>query len=173
MEEVKRSDRDEVWHLIHTHSGKEKQVVAHLQRQGFTSFLPLQAKRIKVGRASKEISVALFPAYVFVCFDPATQNWRPINGTFGVKYLVCFNQIPARVPRGIMEALFARADQGELPAPATTLHPGDLVRIAEGPFAGQIATIETLPSRERARLLLQIMSQWTPIEINQASLELA
>jgi hypothetical protein len=37
---------------------------------------------------------------------------------------------------------------------------------------GQIAKIEALPSKERARLLLDIMNQWVPIELDQISLEL-
>lgn len=173
MDEQSDLDRKSDWYLVHTHSGKEKLVVDHLERQGYRVFLPLHIKKIKVGRKSKEVTAALFPAYLFVSFDRATQNWRPINGTFGVKQLVCFNQCPAKVPSEIMAALFARVEGGGLVHPMPILSTGDRVRIADGPFAGQIAKIEALPSRERARLLLDIMSQWVPIEIDQASLELA
>ena len=166
-------DYDQAWYLVHTHSGKEKQVVSHLERQGYRVFLPLLTKKIKVGRACKEVTAALFPAYLFVNFDRATQNWRPINGTFGVKQLVCFNQIPAQVPYGIINALFARLEPNGVLQTAPSLTPGDKVRIADGPFAGQIAKIEALPSRDRARLLLDIMSQSIPVEIDRKSLELA
>jgi transcription elongation factor/antiterminator RfaH len=166
-------DREQAWYLVHTHSGKEKLVVSHLERQGYCVFLPLHTKKVKAGRATKEVTAALFPAYLFVSFDRAIQNWRPINGTFGVKQLVCFNQMPAQVPSGIMEALFARLEASGLIQASPALHAGDRVRIADGPFTGQIAKIEALPSRERARLLLDIMSQWVPIEIDQTSLELA
>ena len=172
--DVQSGPNDEkAWYLVHTHSGKEKLVVDHLERQGYRVFLPLHVKKIKVGRTNKEVMAALFPSYLFVSFDRATQNWRPINGTFGVKHLVCFNQCPAKVPSEIMISLFARVEGGGLVHPMPILGTGDRVRIADGPFAGQIATIEALPSRERARLLLDIMSQWVPIEIDQACLELA
>ena len=166
-------DRESAWYLVHTHSGKEKLVLCHLERQGYRVFLPLHTKKVKVGRMTREVTAAFFPAYLFVSFDRAIQNWRPINGTFGVKQLVCFNQTPAQVPSGIMEALFARLEPNGLIQVTPALNAGDRVRIADGPFAGQIAKIEALPSRERARLLLDIMSQWVPIEIDQASLELA
>ena len=166
-------DHKQTWYLVHTHSGKEKLVVSHLERQGYRVFLPLHTKKVKVGRTSKEVTAAFFPAYLFVSLDRVTQNWRPINGTFGVKHLVCFNQIPAQVPRGIMHALFTRLEPDGLIHAAPALSAGDKVRIADGPFAGQIAKIEAVPSRERARLLLEIMSQWVPIEIDQTSLELA
>lgn len=165
--------RETAWYLVHTHSGKEKLVVSHLERQDYRVFLPLHTKKVKVGRATKEVTAAFFPAYLFVNFDRATQNWRPINGTFGVKQLVCFNQIPAQVPRGIMDALFARLEPNGLLQTTPSLTPGDKVRIADGPFAGQIAQIEALPSSDRARLLLDIMSQSIPIEIDRKSLELA
>ncbi len=165
--------RGTAWYLVHTHSGKEKLVLSHLERQGFRVFLPLHTKKVKVGRASKEVTAAFFPAYLFVSFDRNFQNWRPINGTFGVKQLVCFNQVPAQVPSEIMAALFARLEASGLIQASPALHAGDRVRIADGPFTGQIAKIEALPSRERARLLLDIMSQWVPIEIDQTSLELA
>jgi transcriptional antiterminator RfaH len=163
---------ESAWYLVHTHSGKEKQVTVHLERQGFKVFLPLGTKVIKIGRQSKRVTTAYFPAYIFVSFDRTFQNWRPINGTFGVKKLVCFNQIPARVPRGIMDALFARLEPNGLLQTTPSLTLGDKVRIADGPFAGQIAEIEALPSRDRARLLLDIMSQSIPIEIDRKSLEL-
>lgn len=161
------------WYLVHTQSGKEKLVVSHLEQQGYRAFLPLYLKKVKVGRATKEVTAALFPAYLFVSFERATQNWRPINGTFGVKHLVCFNQIPAKVPNGIMDALFSRIEPSGLIGSAPILRAGDKVRIADGPFTGHMAKIEALPSSERARLLLEIMSQWVPIELDQASLELA
>lgn len=164
--------RETAWYLVHTHSGKEKLVLSHLERQGFHVFLPLHTKKVKVGRTIKEVTAAFFPAYLFVRFNRATQNWRPINGTFGVKHLVCFDQVPAPVPHGIMTALFARLEPCGLVHPAPALSAGDKVRIAEGPFAGQFAEIEAVPSRERARLLLEVMRQWVPIEIDQISLEL-
>lgn len=167
------AERDQAWYLVHTHSGKEKLVVSHLERQGYHVFLPLHPKKVKVGRVIKEVTRAFFPAYVFVRFNRTTQNWRPINGTLGVKHLVCFNQIPAQVPAGIMQALFARLEPNGLIQPMPILSPGDTVRISHGPFMGQIAKIEALPSQERARLLLDIMSQWVPIELDQISLELA
>lgn len=166
-------DRESAWYLVHTHLGKEKLVLRHLERQGYRVFLPLHTKKIKVGRTTKEVTAAFFPAYLFVSFDRATQNWRPINGTFGVKHLVCFNQIPALVPRGIMDALWARLEPDGLIHAAPALSAGDKVKISDGPFVGQIAEIESLPSRDRARLLIDIMSQRVPIELDQTSLELA
>lgn len=173
MDEQRDLGGNTKWYLVHTYSGKEKLVVSHLERQGYRVFLPLHTKKIKIGRASKEVTAALFPAYLFVSFDRSTQNWRPINGTFGVKQLVCFNQIPAQVPSEIMAALFARVEEGGMVDRMPILRTGDKVRITDGPFTGQIAKIDALPSRERARLLLDIMSQWVPIEIDQISLRLA
>lgn len=160
------------WYLVHTHSGREQVVVNHLERQGFVCFLPTFIKAIKIGRKSRMVKAAYFPAYVFVSFDRYKQNWRPINGTIGVKRLVCSDDTPAMVPAGVMTALLARADLDGNFSITPTLTTGDIVRIADGPFTGMIAKIEALPSQARARLLLDIMSQMTPIEINQTSLEL-
>ncbi len=160
------------WYLVHTHSGKEKQVTVHLERQGFKVFLPLSTKMIKIGRQSKRVTTAYFPAYLFVSFDKTRQNWRPINGTFGVKRLVCFNQLPAQVPKEMIKALYRRLGPDGLIDTMPVLMTGDQVRISEGPFAGHLAKIDALPSQDRARLLLEIMSQSIPIEIDRKSLEL-
>lgn len=160
------------WYLVHTHSGKEKLVTTHLERQGFKVFLPLSTKMIKIGRQSKRVTTAYFPAYLFVNFDRTSQNWRPINGTFGVKRLVCFNQSPAQVPAAMIQELQRRLGPDGLIDTMPTLTTGDQVRISEGPFAGHLAKIDALPSQDRARLLLEIMSQSIPIEIDRKSLEL-
>ncbi len=163
---------ESAWYLVHTHSGKEKQVTAHLERQGFKIFLPLSTKVIKIGRQSKRVTTAYFPAYLFVSFDKTRQNWRPINGTFGVKRLVCFNQLPAQVPKEMIKALYRRLGPDGLIDSLPVLMTGDQVRISEGPFAGHLAKIDALPTQDRARLLLEIMSQSIPIEIDRKSLEL-
>ena len=161
------------WFLVHTYSGREQVAVTNLERQGISTFLPTSLKSIRHGRRTKTIETAYFPAYLFVTFDWLNDPWRSINYTFGVRRLVSFNDRPAQVPPDIMAHLLSRSSDDGLMLAPPALVPGDNVRITVGPFAGHLATIDTLTSDQRVRLLINLMEHAIPIEIARHHLEVA
>lgn len=163
------SDRD--WYLVHTYVGREHVAALNLNRQGFATFLPTQLKSVRLGRKLKTIQAAYFPAYLFTSFDRFADRWSPINSTFGVRRLVAFSDRPVRVPPAIIGELMERSDKAGLVHAFDTLARGDQVRINAGPFAGHLALIEQLPSQSRARVLIELMQQSVPVEIDRQCLE--
>src|SRR6185312_12256953 len=108
-----------------------------LERQGFATFLPKLPKTIRHARRLSVRLAAYFPGYLFVQLDLTRQRWRSINGTLGVAYLVGSGERPAPVPRGVVEALAAAADErGVLAGPP--LQAGQKVRILAGAFADKL-----------------------------------
>ena len=90
------------WYVVQTQVNGEARAAQHLQRQGFDVYLPRYLKRRRHARKLDFVAKPLFPRYMFVAFDIATQRWRSIQSTFGVSRLVCNGDDPAVVPDGVV-----------------------------------------------------------------------
>jgi transcriptional antiterminator RfaH len=100
----------------------------------------------------------LFPGYVFVSFDVDNDQWRSINGTFGVRRLISFDPArPQPMPDAAMIQLLARCRDGIVTRLIGDIQAGDAVRIISGPFAEQLAKVETLDGKGRVRVLMDIL----------------
>ena len=58
------------WWVLHTRSRNEKKVADHLTHRNVQHFLPLAHHRRTYGGKAKEVSIPLFPGYVFLCGGP-------------------------------------------------------------------------------------------------------
>ena len=119
------------WYLVYSKPRQEKGAVENLLRQNYEVYFPqIRTWRTHHGNR-KQVIEPLFPRYLFVRFDLATQRWLPIRSTVGVSRLVCLGDMPLPVPSGIVEGLKAREDEDgfiRLREP-TGLKVGDQVRI--------------------------------------------
>jgi transcriptional antiterminator RfaH len=151
----KLMDKDVAWSVVMTKPRQENYAAARLAEQDFSTYLPMVAKRDKLGR--KTGIMPMFPGYCF-CGYAADQSIAPIRSTPGVISLVRFGLEIAVIQPAVVDrvrrveaALQASADAGEL-------KPGDKVQVIDGPFAG----LEGLASRvsaERIDVLMTIMGQ--------------
>ena len=98
------------WYAVHTHAGAEATAVLHLERQGFSAYLPRYQKRRRHARKTEMVLAPLFPRYLFVWVDIAKQRWQAIHSTVGVRYLICGDTGPLQVPEEIVEELRQRED---------------------------------------------------------------
>ncbi|WP_066801114.1 transcription termination/antitermination protein NusG [Sphingomonas soli] len=157
------------WYVAETETRGEGVAVANLERQSFTSFCPRFRKVRRHARRVDTVLAPLFPGYVFVRFDVDTDPWRSINGTRGVRRLVSIS--PAR-PRPMPEAAMTQllASFGEDPAPEASVRIGDSVKIVSGPFAEQLATVESLDGKGRVRVLLEILGSSTGLRLSADSI---
>jgi len=161
-----------VWHLVYTKPNKENLAKQHLQRQGYSVYLPMtqRVKRLR-GRRSV-IDEPLFPRYLFIKLNLHDQDWSPIRSTIGVSHLVRFGVVPARVPESFVE-FCQRQEQGqrELSQDRNYFDAGDSVRIVSGSFAGYEAVFECAKSDERAVVLLNIANSFTQLQVDQGDLD--
>lgn len=162
----------QAWYLIYCKPRGERLAEQNLERQGYSSYLPLIRNRRR--RAGRVVSVveAMFPRYLFVHLDDVHDNWAPIRSTLGVANLVRFGTDAARVPEDLIAALRAREDeQGvQVIAPAS-FRRGERVRIATGPFAEYEAIFEARSSRERVIVLLEVAGKLARVQVRDADLE--
>lgn len=160
------------WYLAHLKPGGLTRARTNLGRQDFPTFMPSRPKTER--RAGKLYSVdrPVFPGYLFVRITPDREEWRQINSTLGVSRLVSLNkERPTRVPDDLMAQIFAQCDGETWHTHAQELSPGQSARIIQGPFSHMIATIETLPDRDRVFVLLDLMGRSTRVGVSLDDLE--
>jgi transcriptional antiterminator RfaH len=66
------------WYVVQSQPNAENKAIAHLERQGFTTYLPHYLKRRRHARRVDIVPAPLFPRYFFVAIDMTVQRWRSI-----------------------------------------------------------------------------------------------
>lgn len=161
------------WYCARTKPKHEHIAAATLRRNlGLQAFLP----RLRIERATRRGAVRsiepLFPCYLFVhCL--IEEQLDEIKYANGVSSLVRFGGKIPMVEDSIIEEL---QDCFEADEPMTVEHrlaPGSEVSVAGGAFDGMRAhVLRNLPARQRVQILLDILGQPTPVEVDRSSLVL-
>jgi transcriptional antiterminator RfaH len=138
----------------------------NLERQAFRSLCPRFRKLRRHARRTDTVLAPLFPGYVFVRFDVAVDQWRAINGTIGVKRLICSDGgKPQAMPDGAMAHLLSRCSNGIVGQLLDAVREGETVRVIKGPFADRLAKIEAMDTRGRVRVLLDMLGGAAPVRL--------
>jgi transcriptional antiterminator RfaH len=149
------------WYVVQTQVNGEAKAAQNLLRQGYEVYLPRYLKRRRHARKVDFTAKPLFPRYMFVAIDMATQRWRSIQSTFGVSRLVTNGDDPATVPEGVVQALRAREDDKGFirldSKPAFT--PGDKVRVLAGAFMDSAGLFSGLADHDRVSILLDMLGR--------------
>jgi len=156
------------WHVVQTQPKNERKALWHLQRQGFTVYLPCYLKRWRHARKSELRAVPLFPCYIFVAIDIAQTGWRAISSTIGVSSLVCAGERPAIVPNEVIEDIKAREDaSGHISLEtAKAFSQGDSLAVVEGGLAGAHGIFECFDDQNRIVLLLELLGRPMHVRMN-------
>jgi len=149
------------WYVVQTQVNGEAKAAQNLLRQGFEIYLPRYLKRRRHARKVDVIARPLFPRYMFVAIDVATQRWRAIQSTQGVSHLVCNGEEPAAVPNGVLGALRAREDErGFVRMEAKpAFAPGDKVRVLAGAFMDNAGLFDGMGDHDRVAILLDMLGR--------------
>ena len=154
------------WYVVHTRPHQERRAETNLLRQGFRVWLPVMERSRRHARRIETVRGALFPGYLFVALDPECAAWRAINGTFGVRWLLCDGTRPQALPQNFVAALrCAVAADGLSTAAPADLRPGDAVRITAGPFTECAASVLRLGPGERVEVLLDVLGGRVPARL--------
>lgn len=149
------------WYLVYSKPQQERLALENLERQGYSSYLPLIKNRRRRSGRYVALIEPMFPRYLFVHLSDETDNWGPIRSTIGVANLVRFGMNAARVPDTLIGAMREREVGGVQTLAPPELKPGDHVRIVEGVLAGYEAIFQAKTSKERVVLLLQLAQDRT------------
>lgn len=148
-----------------TKSASEHIAQFNLKRQNFETYLPKYLTMI-----GKEIKVkVLFPRYIFVRVE---LQWHSINGTRGVTRLIMNETKPAQISDKIISGLKSREDsKGLITLPSQPkFSPGQTVRVVNGSFLDYLAIYDGMRPNERVRVLIQMLGQIVPVELDEKDL---
>jgi transcriptional antiterminator RfaH len=150
-----------VWYVVQTQVNSETKATQNLMRQGYDVYLPRYLKRRRHARKVDFAAKPLFPRYLFVAVNMATQRWRSIQSTFGVSHLVSYGDAPAPVPNGVVDALKAREDdKGFIRFDAKPVFlPGDKIRVLAGAFMDNAGLFNGLADHDRVSILLDMLGR--------------
>jgi transcriptional antiterminator RfaH len=149
------------WYVVQTNTNSESKAAANLCRQGFFVYLPRYLKRRSHARKVDVVARPLFPRYLFVAIDVASQRWRAVQSTLGVSHLICRDDGPVAIEDGVISALKAREDEAGFIrlVRRSSFSPGDQVRIVEGAFADSLALVEGASDHDRVAVLLDFLGR--------------
>lgn len=153
----------EAWFAVQSKPNAAHIAARNLQRQGFCAFLPLERYTLRRGGGQTTAVRPYFSGYLFVRFDADTAPWRAIKSTYGVSRLVSFGTSPAEVDPELVSALIDACNEDGIIHPRFEAQKGDALKIAEGPLAGLIGTLDAMAPQERAWVLLDVMGQSTRV----------
>ncbi len=162
------TDLDARWYAVQTQPNAETRAVTHLERQGYTTYLPRYLKRRRHARRVDVVAAPLFPRYLFVAINVEAQRWRSINSTLGVSRLVCNGEAPATISASVVSQLRAREDErGFITLERRPLYaPGDTVRILDGAFAASLGLYEGTADHDRVAILLDLLGRKVRVRLD-------
>lgn len=155
------------WYVVQTQINAEAKAALNLARQGFEIYLPRYLKRRSHARKIEKVAAPLFPRYMFVRIDIATQRWRSVQSTYGVSHLVLNGSDPAPVAEQVIDALKARHDAGgyvKLDQPVKFAI-GETVRVLAGVFAENLGLFDGMADRDRVAILLELLGRKVRVSI--------
>jgi transcriptional antiterminator RfaH len=163
------------WYVVQTHPHTENKAAAHLVRQGFATYLPRYLKRRRHARRVELVAAPLFPRYMFVAIDVATQRWRAIQSTIGVAGLVRNGDAPATVPLEVISELKQREDsRGFIQFDAKPrFAAGDKIRVVDGAFFDCFGFFERSGDQDRVSILLDLLGRKVRVVIDGLSVAAA
>ena len=155
------------WLLVYTKAKEEQRAKKNLENQGFEIFLPMISSE-KINQFKPITLETMFPRYLFIRINAATDSWTQIKSTRGVSHLIMFGQKFAEVPKQIVTFLKAKADENGVVRQKISRHEfqkGEKLVIKQGILKGKEATFLSKNSKERVRVLLRAVNQLIITEI--------
>ena len=147
------------WYAVNTHARAESRAQAHLNNQGFETYLPQYSRQRRHARRIDYVRAPLFPRYLFVRLDIKVDHWTPVLSTIGVQSIVRNGTQPAAIPDGIIDEIRGRETENGLVLlnALQRFRPGDAVTLDHGPFGGRNALFDSENDENRIVVLLNIM----------------
>jgi transcription antitermination factor NusG len=172
---VRASDLREVeadsgfaWYALHTRHQHEKLVARSLVCKGFEIFLPQYTVVRRWSDRAKQLSLPLFPCYVFV--RGGLDKRLAILTTPGVHGFVGFAGRAAAIPEQEIDAV-RKAAQSATIEPHPFLKCGDRVRVTSGPLEGVEGVLVRKKNSLRLVLSLELLARSAAVEVDASAVE--
>ncbi|MBA2408695.1 MAG: transcription termination/antitermination protein NusG [Gammaproteobacteria bacterium] len=171
------------WYVVHAYSGFENQVKRALlerierfsMQDRFGEILVPMEEVVEMREGQKRRSERkFFPGYVLVQMDMSDETWHLVKEAPKVLgFIGGTSDRPAPISDREAEAILQRIQEGvDKPRPKVLFEPGEVVRVADGPFNDFNGVVEEV-NYEKSRLLVavQIFGRSTPVELEFSQVE--
>jgi len=157
------------WHALYTRHQHEKIVDELLSSQGFETFLPVYTAVHRWKDRTKQLSVPLFPNYVFL---RGVAGYRlQVLKTPGVHAIVESGGQPGAIPESEIAAIRQVVENSLRMEPHPFLATGDWVRIKSGPLSGLEGILVRKQDRLRLVLSVEMLGRSVSVEVDVYSVE--
>ena len=157
------------WYAAYTRANHERRVAQELAERSVEHFLPQYQSRRKWRDREVELSLPLFPGYVFVRM--ALENKLRVLQVPGVACLVSFAGKPAVVPAEEFGRIQELLNRKAVATPHPYLNVGRRARVLDGPFAGLEGIVVRRNKRSRLVISLDLIARSIAVELGEANLE--
>jgi transcription termination/antitermination protein NusG len=153
------------WLVFYTKSRQEKKVRDMLERNGFTTFLPIQRVMRQWSDRKKKVEVPLFNSYIFV-FD-SEDRIPAILQTPGIAWNIRHNDKPAKLHENELQLIKRFLDSGYFLETSgyDRLPLGTKVKVIDGPLKGAEGLITDETKTGSMIVLLESIGQSIRVQI--------
>ena len=157
------------WFALYTRHQHEKVVAGSLESKGMEVFLPLYGAARRWKDRIKQMSLPLFPNYVFVFTD--LESRFAIFSSPGIYDFVRSAGRPATIPAEEIEAVRRAVENGLSVQPHPFLKSGDRVRLKHGPLEGVEGILVRKKTFYRLVLSVELLARSVSLEVDVADVE--
>jgi len=157
------------WYALYTRHQHEKNVERSLSGKGFEVFLPLYTAVHRWKDRDKQLSLPLFPCYIFL--RNPTERWQSILTTPGVYSLVGFAKRPATISCDEIDAVKRVVGSSLKLEPHPFLHCGDRVRLRAGPLEGLEGLLIRKKSVWKLVVSVEMLQRSVAVEVDATMVE--
>jgi transcription antitermination factor NusG len=156
------------WYAVYTSANHEKRVAEQMAQRSLEHFLPQYASVRRWKDRRVELSLPLFPGYVFVRL-PLRDRLRVLKIPSVVR-LVSFGGHPAALPDETMTRLREGLAGGLRAEPHPYLNVGRRVRLQRGALAGAEGILLRRKGRIRVVLSIELIARSVAAEVDLADI---
>ncbi len=173
------------WYVVHAYSNFEHRVQSGLmervKRAGlehmFGEVLVPTEEVVEMREGQKRKSERKFyPGYVLVQMEMNEETWHLVRDVPKVLgFIGGTPEKPAPISDKEANQILRRVEEGvEKPRPKVIYEPGEVVRVAEGPFNDFNGVVESVNyEKNRLHVAVQILGRSTPVELDFSQVEKA
>ena len=157
------------WFALHSHPHKEAFLYSELTARGIEVYYP--CLRVKPVNPRSRTVRPFFPGYLFVRLTADRAGESEIRWMPHAYGLVTFGDQAAPVPDALIEHVRRQIDSARAQADPAGLKPGDAVTLSGELFSGYEAVFDTaIAGTERVRVLLMLLNNRVPVEVDRAKI---
>jgi len=174
MEKIQTSDdrtTQRSWFAVYTRHRHEKAVAQVIMGKGVEVFLPLYKAVHRWKDRMKDLSLPLFPNYVFVL--AGLDQRVAVLSTPGVYDFVRLSGVPAPIPAQELDAVRCAVERGLNVEPHPSLKSGDRVRVKSGPLEGLEGILVRKKNFYRLILSVELLMKSISVEVEACDVERA